>query len=206
MGRRRGRGQRNADYAGDVTVHRDRQPKEDSLSTLVFREDSSTRPQPSPETLVAFDRRSDAFEPAHPGQLAHHGPAPAVGPFGRIFRKRDQPVVRADEQRTLQVGRILLENALVHTPRGTAVAIHVAESAENGVLAIADEGQGIPAAEQERVFERFFRLEGERSSGSGLGLAIAREWAMRMSGTVTLVSRPGATRFSLELPRDGDKA
>lgn len=116
------------------------------------------------------------------------------------------PVVRADEQRTLQVGRILLENALVHTPRGTAVAIHVAESAENGVLAIADEGQGIPAAEQERVFERFFRLEGERSSGSGLGLAIAREWAMRMSGTVTLVSRPGATRFSLELPRDGDKA
>ena len=86
---------------GDVAVHRDRQTKEDSLSTLVFREDSSTRPQPSPETLVAFDRRSDAFEPAHPGQLAHHGPAPAVGPFGRIFRKRDQPVVRADDRRSV---------------------------------------------------------------------------------------------------------
>jgi len=116
------------------------------------------------------------------------------------------PVVQTDEQRTLQVGRILLENALLHTPRGTAVAICVTENGESGVLTVADEGPGIPAADQERVFERFFRLEGERSSGSGLGLAIAREWAMRMGGTVTLVSQPGATTFSLELPRAGDKA
>jgi two-component system, OmpR family, sensor kinase len=115
------------------------------------------------------------------------------------------PVVQTDEQRTLQVGRILLENALLHTPRGTAVAICVTENGESGVLTVADEGPGIPAADQERVFERFFRLEGERSSGSGLGLAIAREWAMRMGGTVTLVSQPGATTFSLELPRAGDK-
>lgn len=116
------------------------------------------------------------------------------------------PVVRADEQRTLQVGRVLLENALLHTPSGTAVAIHVAETGENGVLTISDGGPGIPADDQERVFERFFRLEGERSSGSGLGLAIAREWAMRMGGTVTLDSKPGSTRFSLELPRAYDEA
>jgi len=116
------------------------------------------------------------------------------------------PVARADEQRTLQIGRILLENALLHTPRGTAVAIRVTESGENGVLTVADGGSGIPTTDQERVFERFFRLEGERSSGSGLGLAIAREWAMRMGGTVTLDSRPGSTRFSLELPLAGDEA
>jgi signal transduction histidine kinase len=115
------------------------------------------------------------------------------------------PVAQADEQRTLQIGRILLENALLHTPRGTAVAIRVTESGENGVLTIADEGPGIPTADQARVFERFFRLEGERSSGSGLGLAIAKEWAMRMGGTVTLDSQPGSTRFSLELPLADDK-
>lgn len=113
------------------------------------------------------------------------------------------PVVHGDEQRALQVGRILLENALVHTPRETAVAIRVTENDKDGVLTIEDSGPGVPAVDRERVFERFFRLGGERSSGSGLGLAIAREWAVRMGGNVTLESRTSATRFSLELPLAG---
>jgi signal transduction histidine kinase len=111
-----------------------------------------------------------------------------------------ETIVEADEQRTLQIGRILLENALVHTPHGTSVSIGSAEENGRGFLIVEDSGQGIAADEQERVFERFFRLEGEKSSGSGLGLAIAREWARRMNGDLTLESQPGATRFVLSLP------
>lgn len=119
---------------------------------------------------------------------------------------RAEAIVEADEQRTLQIGRILLENALIHTPRGVSVSIGLAAEAGRGLLIVEDGGQGIPRDEQERVFERFFRLEGEKSSGSGLGLAIAREWARRMNGDLTLDSHPGATRFVLSLPlaKSGD--
>jgi two-component system OmpR family sensor kinase len=109
-------------------------------------------------------------------------------------------LVEADEQRTLQIGRILLENALVHTPSGVSVSIGAAEEGGRGLLIVEDGGPGIAPDHQERVFERFFRLAGERSSGSGLGLAIAREWARRMNGDLTLESRPGSTSFTLSLP------
>ncbi len=112
----------------------------------------------------------------------------------------DETIVEADEQRALQIGRILLENALTHTPRGTRVSIRTVREDAGGLLIVEDDGQGIPADCQERVFERFFRIEGEKSSGSGLGLAIAREWARRMNGDLALESRPGATRFVLSLP------
>jgi signal transduction histidine kinase len=111
-----------------------------------------------------------------------------------------EPIAVADEQRVRQIGRILLENALVHTPGGVTVSIGAALEGDRGLLVVSDDGPGIPADSQERVFERFFRLAGERSSGSGLGLAIAREWARRMSGDLTLESRPGSTRFALSLP------
>jgi two-component system OmpR family sensor kinase len=111
-----------------------------------------------------------------------------------------EAIAQADEQRTRQIGRILLENALLHTPKGVAVSIGTAQEESRGLLIVEDVGPGIPADGQERVFERFFRLEGEKSSGSGLGLAIAREWARRMNGDLTLESGPGATRFVLSLP------
>ena len=61
---------------------------------------------------------------------------------------------------------------------------------------------GDPARARERIFHRFYRVEGRRRSGSGLGLAIARELAGLMGGTVTVASRPGATVFTLELPAE----
>ncbi len=111
-----------------------------------------------------------------------------------------ETIAEADEQRTLQIGRILLENALIHTPQGTSVSVGSAEEGGRGLLIVEDSGQGLAVDGQERVFERFFRLEGEKSSGSGLGLAIAREWARRMNGDLTLESQPGETRFVLSLP------
>ena len=81
----------------------------------------------------------------------------------------------ADELRALQLGRILVENALLHTPAGTPVELRALERDGHAVLEVEDAGAGIQADEQEQLFERFFRLDGTRASGSGLGLAIAKQ-------------------------------
>jgi signal transduction histidine kinase len=106
----------------------------------------------------------------------------------------------ADEERIQQIVRALAGNALVHTPAGTTVRLRVERRGTRVALAVEDDGPGIPPAHVERVFQRFYRVEGGQASGSGLGLAIARELAGRMGGTVTVASRPGATVFTLELP------
>jgi two-component system OmpR family sensor kinase len=100
----------------------------------------------------------------------------------------------------LQIGRLLVENAIVHTPPGTPVRLRV--TAEDGwaVLSVEDEGPGIAEADSAQIFERFYRADGGRSSGSGLGLAIARELARLMDGELQLESRPGRTVFALALP------
>jgi two-component system, OmpR family, sensor kinase len=105
-----------------------------------------------------------------------------------------------DEQRTLQIGRILVENALVHTPPGTRVRVRAAQLNGRAVLAVEDEGPGISGAQQEHVFDRFYRVDGGMASGSGLGLAIAKELAELMGGSIEVESRPGSTTFRLALP------
>ncbi|HEX9142610.1 MAG TPA: HAMP domain-containing sensor histidine kinase, partial [Gaiellaceae bacterium] len=105
-----------------------------------------------------------------------------------------------DEERALQIGRILLENALVHTPAGTPVRIEVDRRDGDALLTIEDEGSGIPDEHTGQVFDRFYRLEGSKASGSGLGLAIARELGELMNGSIELDLPPGRTRFALVLP------
>jgi two-component system, OmpR family, sensor kinase len=106
----------------------------------------------------------------------------------------------ADEERVLQIGRALAGNALTHTPAGTEIRIRAARADGRAELAVSDDGAGIPPEHAERIFDRFYRIEGPQASGSGLGLAIARELAERMDGTVELASRPGRTTFTLSLP------
>ncbi len=105
-----------------------------------------------------------------------------------------------DEERALQIGRILLENALVHTPPGTPVRLETTHRDGSVRLTVEDEGMGIPAEQAGQVFERFYRLEGSVASGSGLGLAIAKELAELMGGSVELAVGDGRTRFTLVLP------
>jgi two-component system OmpR family sensor kinase len=107
-----------------------------------------------------------------------------------------------DEERALQIGRILVENALIHTPAGTAVRIRTGQRDGTAVFAVEDEGPGIPAEQTDQVFERFYRVEGSMASGSGLGLAIARELAQLMGGSVQLETPPGRTIFALVLPAE----
>ena len=118
---------------------------------------------------------------SHPLEVVVEEPAMALADGGWVER----------------IGRLLLENALTHTPPGTPVRLVVRGPAE---LAVEDAGTGIPPGQEEQVFERFTRLETARSSGSGLGLAIARELAELMGGTIRLESQPGRTTFALVLP------
>jgi signal transduction histidine kinase len=112
-----------------------------------------------------------------------------------------QPVLAiADEQRLLQIARILLENALVHTPSGTHVGIEVKEERGRARLAVTDDGPGIDEAEVANIFERFYRVDSAQASGSGLGLAIARELARLMGGSLELERSGGRTTFAVALP------
>ncbi|MEA2449144.1 MAG: two-component system, OmpR family, sensor kinase, partial [Thermoleophilaceae bacterium] len=103
-----------------------------------------------------------------------------------------------DRERTIQIMRILLDNALRHTPQGTPVTVIAARQNGHAELTVRDKGPGVAAASAGQVFERFYTENS--ASGSGLGLAIARELAERMQGSITLKSRPGITAFTLALP------
>jgi signal transduction histidine kinase len=130
--------------------------------------------------------------------------APRATAAGRALEVAPEPPVPAlaDAERVLQIGRILVENALVHTPEGTAVRVSSALDGGRATLTVADDGPGIPREAAQQVFERFYRLDGTRASGSGLGLAIARELAELMGGRIELDSQNGWTLFTLVLSAD----
>ena len=87
----------------------------------------------------------------------------------------------------------LVDNALRYAPRESAVTVSVRPQQEAVELAVVDAGRGIPAAERERVFERFHRVAGDPTRGSGLGLAISRAIVERHQGSITLAdAQPGA--------------
>lgn len=107
-----------------------------------------------------------------------------------------------------QLARILA-NLVNNAQRHARSAVSVTTRADGpwAVLEVADDGDGVPEAERERVFERFVRLDDARSrddGGAGLGLAIARDVAVRHGGTLTVRAAPsGGALFELRLPRAG---
>ncbi|MFG2546027.1 ATP-binding protein [Streptomyces sp. NPDC048594] len=117
-----------------------------------------------------------------------------------------------DPQRIRQVLDNLLTNAAVHTPPGTAVSVTVSGGADAVRVSVADAGPGIPAADRERIFDRFYRVDKARSrdrGGSGLGLSVAASLVRAHGGTVEVDGEPGATVFTVTLPaadRDGSAA
>lgn len=99
----------------------------------------------------------------------------------------------------------LVHNAIKYTPKGGRVVLVCEEgSAASAVVHVQDDGIGIAAEEQARVFEPFHRVRSPGATpGSGLGLALAREIARAHGGRIELESRPGAgSTFSVHLPRD----
>jgi two-component system OmpR family sensor kinase len=107
-------------------------------------------------------------------------------------------IALGDPDRLRQIIRILLDNALTHTPEGTKVTVNTYFANRRAELTVSDEGTGVPHRVQKRIFERFYTADS--AGGSGLGLAIARELAQRMGGRISISSSRRYTAFTLDLP------
>ena len=130
---------------------------------------------------------------------------PALSPHRPAVELRlPEPGVQAscDRERVAQIIRILLDNALRHTPAGTQVTVTSYRSNGTARVTVADEGPGVP--EGAEVFERF--ATGDAAQGAGLGLAIAQELAERMDGSIRCESRAIGAAFTLQLPADDSPA
>ncbi|MFC7529088.1 ATP-binding protein [Actinoplanes sp. GCM10030250] len=99
-------------------------------------------------------------------------------------------VLAGDRERLHQVLANLLDNAARHSPPGGVVTVRAERRDEHLLLAVIDQGNGIPIAERERVFERFTRGERATGGGTGLGLAIAR-WVVQLHRGTIAVVEPG---------------
>jgi signal transduction histidine kinase len=148
---------------------------------------------------VAFERE-DVDLAVLAGEVAREfGPAVAQHRTDLELSVPDDPVgAVCDRERVAQIMRILLDNALRHTPEGTPVTVSAGLDNGSAEFAVSDRGPGVDVASRDQLFERFYT--GDKASGSGLGLAIAKELAEHMDGRIEIVSRPGRTTFSLELP------
>lgn len=116
----------------------------------------------------------------------------------------EEVVVRGDPEGLQRVLLNLLDNAVKYGPDGQTVTIEVARRGGSGVVAVRDEGPGIPEGERDRIWETYFRLgrEERRSrTGQGVGLAIVRDLVERMGGRVSLDdAHTGGACFEVELP------
>ncbi|MEV6027499.1 HAMP domain-containing sensor histidine kinase [Streptomyces sp. NPDC052036] len=133
--------------------------------------------------------------------------ARAAGPDHRwTMELSEEPVtVTGDTHRLQQVLANLLANARLHTPAGTRVRVSLEAEGRAAVLAVHDDGPGVPDDLRSGVFERFTRADhrrrpDHRGGGAGLGLSIVAGVTDAHGGTVELDSRPGATTFTVRLP------
>jgi PAS domain S-box-containing protein len=131
--------------------------------------------------------------------------ARAPGVDVRVRFPPGSPVVLADRERIEEVLLNLLDNAVKYSPRGARIAVTGQARDGEVVVQVADSGQGIPLREQERIFERFQRLESattRRTQGAGLGLFICRAIVEAHGGRIWVQSALGrGSTFSFSLPR-----
>ncbi len=107
-------------------------------------------------------------------------------------------VVRADHEALLTITNNLIGNAIRYTPEGGNVCVGCSRESDNWALVVADDGVGIPLKEQDRIFERFYRVDKARESadgGTGIGLSVVKNLTQALNGRVAVTSSPnkGAT-------------
>ena len=183
---------------------------EDVAKAMRRIEDEAARMGVLVEDLLLLARLDEIAEAPHTavdlGALAADAvaDAAAVAPDREIsLDAAADAVVLGDAHQLRQVLGNLLRNALVHTPEGTPIEVSVTTG--DGVrLAVRDHGPGLPGADSDALFERFWRAEGGRErgrAGAGLGLAIVAAIVEAHGGRVAAVSaRGGGALFTVELP------
>jgi PAS domain S-box-containing protein len=139
-------------------------------------------------------RQVAEYERQHPGRIVFHDP-------------RSPLPVQADPVRVEQVLSNLISNALKYSPPDRPIDVRVTIDRDQAVVAVEDRGPGIAHADQERIFERFYRVDAaarSRVKGVGLGLFIAHSLAEAMGGRLGVTSRLGhGSTFSFALPLSG---
>lgn len=110
-------------------------------------------------------------------------------------------IATGERRRILEIAINLLCNAIRHAPEESEVAIGLETLQSSVALSVKDEGRGIAAADHQRIFEKFERIDPQDGEGSGLGLYISRRLAREMGGDIAVESTPGAGAcFTLTLP------
>jgi two-component system sensor histidine kinase QseC len=111
-------------------------------------------------------------------------------------------LVRGERDQLACLVRNLVDNAARYSPAGSSVRVELAQRENSVLLAVCDQGPGIPVELRERVFESYYRIPGSDADGSGLGLAIVREIASQHDATVEIADGDGArgTRVRVTFP------
>ncbi len=116
------------------------------------------------------------------------------------------PLIQGDPERLEQMLDNLVSNAVKYSPRGGTVEVRGRANPAEVVITVSDEGVGIPMDEQERIFDRFYRVEGPETravAGTGLGLYLTRAIAEAHGGRCWVTSAPGkGSTFHVALPKE----
>jgi signal transduction histidine kinase len=116
----------------------------------------------------------------------------------------DLPTVHADYERTRTVLENLISNAIKYSPEGGTIRIAGRANGDHAIVSVADQGIGIALEEQERVFQRFYRVDNRlrrEAQGAGLGLFLSKAIVEAQGGRMWVDSQPGrGARFSFTLP------
>jgi signal transduction histidine kinase len=113
-------------------------------------------------------------------------------------------IVWGDRELLAQMVANVVENAMKHSPEGAAIGLTAAVRTAGIEIVVADNGPGIPEAERDRVFTRFYRLESSRStSGSGLGLSLVQAIAAQHRATIDLSDNRPGLRFRIRFAAIG---
>lgn len=166
------------------------------VNSLLFLARADSRQQQLARELFTLNRTAvSAAEP-------FAGVAVAKGLGFKLLVVDSNIVICGDEDRIRQVIAILLDNAFRHTPQGGSVSLQLARSDNKAVLTVADTGEGITARHLDKIFDRFYQVDGSRfKGGAGLGLAIAKWIVDNHGGRIQVASIPGkGTTFTIDLP------
>lgn len=108
-------------------------------------------------------------------------------------------IILGDSKRLKEMIYNLIDNAVLYTPAGGKVTVKVQREAGEIVLSIIDNGPGIPKAEREKVFDRFYRIIGTGQEGSGLGLAIVMEIAQLHQANIEITDEPRKKGLNIQV-------
>ena len=182
-----------AGYAGDIaTAGRHLLALVDDLVDLQSIERPDFHPETEEIDLADVARRASGLLAVRAGERKVRIDSPAAG---------ESLPAAGDFRRALQIVVNLLTNAIRYSPEGGQIWVRTDREGDLAALIIADQGKGISAEDQARIFEKFERVDPSEAGGTGLGLYIARRLARAMGGDVAVDSAPGqGARFTFTLP------